>query len=476
MSEIRCPACNSILKSFKSIPLHTSKCKAWNLNILGPVEAFNWDLYFKRNLYADGQIENKDYVICQVCKEEGIDLRKRRLIDHIQCRHNLTEDGYIQKYPHNSIRLDATYELRKNSVQEHYGVDNVFQSEEIKKQLKETMVEKYGVDNPLKCQAIREAIKKTNLERYGVENPFASEVIKEKIRLTSIERYGVDNPNKSSLVREKTKTTIRNKHGVDYYYQSKDFKTKTKGTCLERYDADHHMKSDIGRKRYIKKSQELLGSDYAFTSKEIRQKAYENNLTNHGGKHSQQCPEILAKAKVTWLEKYGVDNPSKCDLIKEKIKEVWLAKYGVPFPPQSLFINKEGPNKLEQLVDSLSPYYVVYAGDGSYWVRCKGSTRSRNPDFVVLGDEQFKRYLKGEKLNNLRTSATIEVFGDYWHSEKFTGMDRKTHEQDVINYYKRAGIDCLVLWEGNIHRDSNAAKKKITKFLNDWMSETLLFT
>jgi len=39
--------------------------------------------------------------------------------------------------------------------------------------------------------------------------------------------------------------------------------------------------------------------------------------------------------------------------------------------------------------------FVVYAGDGSYWIRHKGTSRSRNPDFVILKPKQLKAYQEG---------------------------------------------------------------------------------
>jgi hypothetical protein len=47
--------------------------------------------------------------------------------------------------------------------------------------------------------------KKTNLEKYGVENPFQSEEIKGKIKNANLEKYGVENPQQNKNIKEKTK-------------------------------------------------------------------------------------------------------------------------------------------------------------------------------------------------------------------------------------------------------------------------------
>jgi len=67
---------------------------------------------------------------------------------------------------------------------------------------------------------------------------------------------------------------------------------------------------------------------------------------------------------------------------------------------------------------------LVYAGDGSYWVSPKSGT-PRNPDFILLKPHQFEAHRIGTPLNDLRTSAVVEVFGDYWHSPERIGKDRK---------------------------------------------------
>ena len=213
-----------------------------------------------------------------------------------------------------------------------------------------------------------------------------------------------------------------------------------------------------------------LGVANPLSDPTIFQKSYDTNLANHGGRHSQQCPEVLAKARATWMEKYGVDNPSKHEDVKARIKEVWLAKYGVPFPPQSLWMNREQtfPTGPEKVVDGLSPECVAYAGDGSYWVRHKGSSRARNPDFVVLSRDQVALYREGAKLNDLRTSAVIEVFGDYWHGPARTGKQRGAHKREVERFYASAGIVCLVLWESEVKGHPKRVGERIQAFLREW--------
>jgi len=126
------------------------------------------------------------------------------------------------------------------------------------------------------------------------------------------------------------------------------------------------------------------------------------------------------------------------------------------------------PNKIEKLADELSPACVVYAGDGSYWVRHKGSSKARNPDFVFLKPEQLKAYQEGVILNDLRTSAILEIFGDYWHGPAKTGKSRGDHRKEVIDYYARANIRCLVIWESELKKNPKRCAQRILRFLKSW--------
>ena len=75
-------------------------------------------------------------------------------------------------------------------IKEKYGVDNVFQSDEIKQKIRKTNKEKYGNECASKTNIVKDKIKQTCLEKYGVEAALASDIIRKKIEETNIDRYG----------------------------------------------------------------------------------------------------------------------------------------------------------------------------------------------------------------------------------------------------------------------------------------------
>ena len=454
---VQCPACNKTI-AVKGIPKHTNGCPKWAEVVGVPPSEFNFNRHFKRGLYAEGAVEGGDFVVCALCPDH----RAKRLADHLKCVHGLTVVQYRERHPEALTAARGPQRQREATVRERYGVANVSQDEGVRELLRE----RSRATEP-EVVAKRKA---TNLRRYGHENPFGGEAVQEKIRETMVERHGAANPQQVPEIRERTLATTKERHGSEYAFTAPGFPEQFKATSQENWGADHPMQSEEGKKRWEEGTQEKLGVPNPLSDPDIWQKSYQTNLANHGGVHSQQCPEVLAKARATWMEKYGEDNPAKVEAVKIRIKEVWMGKYGVPFPPQSLWLNRElsFPNKLEQAVDALAPSHVVYAGDGSYWIQYKGASRARNPDFVVLKPDQVQAYRDGAKLNGLRTSAIIEVFGDYWHGPAKTGKSREEHKREVVGYYERCGVVCLVVWESEVKKHPKRVAGRILRFLKRW--------
>lgn len=468
--SIQCPSCSKKIAPRK-IHEHTSSCAEWKAQYGAPVPYFKYDPFVthRKPLYEEAAVEGVDFVRCLLCWQYGWDFRFSRLTSHIK-NHQITVEEYESQFPSAKVRLEKTTEKRVETTKEKYGVDNVSQSDEVKARMVETYQERYGVDHPSHDPGIRARQIEGVRKKYGVDNPFQAGKIKKRIKEKMLENWGVENPAHSEEIQERKKETIQERYGVDFYLQTEEFQEKFKESSRENWGADHPMQTEQGIKRWEEGNLSKYGVRSALLLPEVQKKAYETNLANHGGIHSQQCPEILEKAKKTWLEKYGVDNPSKAEEVKIRIKQVWEGKYGVPFPPQSLWINQNHafPNKVEQEADSLSPTRVVYAGDGSYWVRHKGASKARNPDFVFLTQKQLEAYQEGTSLNDLRTSATLEIFGDYWHGPKMTGKSREEHQKEVIDYYARANIRCLVIWESELKKNPKRVSERIHKFFEEW--------
>lgn len=147
-------------------------------------------------------------------------------------------------------------------------------------------------------------------------------------------------------------------------------------------------------------------------------------------KYLREHPEIKAKIHSDMAK----DKYSKTmkELFKDKeYKEDRLRKMrkGVS---QHIKPNKV-ETKLLKLLNIACPY--EYKFTGNYDVIIGGKC----PDFTNINGKK--------KL--------IEVYGDYWHSEKKIGRTKEKEELYRKEHYLKYGYDCLILWEREINSLSN---------------------
>ena len=104
--------------------------------------------------------------------------------------------NYLLENKKSTIHKDCCRGCKKYKIvetaQDKYGVNSVFQLDEVKERIAETNLEKYGATNPFGSQLIQDRIRKTNIERYGVAKPLQNKDILQKVSDTCKERYGVD--------------------------------------------------------------------------------------------------------------------------------------------------------------------------------------------------------------------------------------------------------------------------------------------
>lgn len=142
-------------------------------------------------------------------------------------RYNLSTK-VVNKYACSSV--ECSNQKIKDVCQSKWGVNNPFQSGEVKEKIKKTLVEKYGVEHPMFMEQTKDKIKMTCLERYGVNSYTKSDECKEKIKSTCLERYGVEHALQVNEFREKGYQTNLKKWGVKYNQLSEEVREKTKNT------------------------------------------------------------------------------------------------------------------------------------------------------------------------------------------------------------------------------------------------------
>jgi hypothetical protein len=140
---------------------------------------------------------------------------------------------YLQKYHFNKDRC-GYYSCVKCSDNIKYGADNVsqseiikdkkketeyvFQSDKLQDNIKKTKLERYGNENFTN----RKKSNETCLEKYGVENVSQSDIIKKRKCETSIINYGVEYPSQNKDVfnkQQKSALRLIKYKNTDLYYQ-----------------------------------------------------------------------------------------------------------------------------------------------------------------------------------------------------------------------------------------------------------------
>ncbi len=164
------------------------------------------------------------------------------------------------------------------------------------------------------------------------------------------------------------------------------------------------------------------------------------------------------------------NSPIECEKSEKKAKESYNKRYGID--SRGSAFPHDSKNKCEELIDNITPDNVIFS-DRKYYVALKNKEWVKNPDFIVVENDKVNDYKKDIEKNgflkdrNLKKSIkkVIEHFGDYWHGECKTGIKNDLHEKQIIENYKKVGIDCLVIWEHEL-KDIDSLKIKINNFLD----------
>lgn len=417
---VTCPHCGREFKGPKLSSRHLSKC---NPSLRVPVPP------------------------C-LCGHESTSLtqmkRHRRVCDVWQTRdkHIVKEarrkSTLLEKYGVDTPRKVAEFEQRRTStIREKYGADNVFSKDssifdkvqkslegnrfryekgdpnnpfsdpEIQKRIPGILLEKYGADSPQKVPEIRERTKQTNFERYGVEEILSSPEIRAKVRDTCEERYGGPAPSCDPEILEKARQTNLERWGVEWTCQHEDVRQKQYAAMVEKYGS-HFFASEEGKEVARQGMEDLYGTWHPSLNPELRQKAVDTFRSNY--------PDVEWPCMLAW--------------------------------------DSVGPNGFETRIASLFPEAgpeIEFTGNRTFWVKLRSLGRNKNPDFVVRPFRKFRK--------------VIECFGDYFHSEEFTGKTPQNHEEEIVQAYAKEDIACLVIWESELRSDSEGVRFRIENFL-----------
>jgi len=354
---------------------------------------------------------------------------------------------------------------RKQTMLNRYGVENPAHSKESVEKRKQTNLKRYGAENPFSKESsvfekVQEALDGKRPILKGKDNPFAWESVQDKIKQTNLEKYGVVNPQQNDGVKAKTLATNLERYGGTLF-GSAELRAKIEATNIERYGVPIPSMSEEVMEKVVATNMERYGVPYTSAVEEFRQKQLKTMIENYGS-HYFASEQGKGEIRATMMDRYGVEFPGAIEGHWGKVQDTLKARYGVEFP--ILLMSQKEMNKFESRVASYSDN-LTFTGNGAYW-RFLPSKKNfdgsiggfKNPDFVVCVSDDPEHPYRG-------ATKVVECFGRYWHSQALTGMSKEEHERNTIEAYAEVGLDCLVIWEGDIRSDEESVIVKVGRFL-----------
>ena len=194
--------------------------------------------------------------------------------------------------------------------------------------------------------------KNTCLQKYGVENLFNSTDIKNKIKITNLAKYGVEYSTQSEIVKNKSKQTCLQKYGVEHQMLLLETHNKIRQTCLKKYGvenpsqvpeiADTKCKNSYRRKTYIFPSGNQIacqGYEPFALKKLIKDELINETDIVTGAKN---VPEIWYDDEAGKKHRHYVDIfiPSQNRMVE--VKSTWTAEK----KKDNIFLKQEAGKKL----------------------------------------------------------------------------------------------------------------------------------
>jgi len=169
--------------------------------------------------------------------------------------------------------------------------------------LQRSFIEKYGVTNPMYLPDIKDKLKRTTQIKYGVDHIFQSHDIQKQIKDTCIEKYGVDNPMKDPSIVQNQRDNLLMKTGYNCILSIPEIKNQIKQTCLDKYGHTSYLHSDEYKQHYHQlNKQKMIDKIHAY-AKDVDIEII-NDLSNYNnnldGDITFKCNKCGTEYKRCW--------------------------------------------------------------------------------------------------------------------------------------------------------------------------------
>jgi hypothetical protein len=259
---------------------------------------------------------------------------------------------------------------------------------------------------------IRESCKKKSIELFGVENPFQSDEIKHKIRQTNLQKYGVENYTQTDAWKQFATSRVH----------TPETRRKIQKTNQAKYGANSFTASSLGKLQARKK---LITRWYG--SWEIYLDKLQNNHvvcnTTEDQFYTQQSIEFSCQLCGTVWTELGVVMPI-CDVCqttlsmsgRSKLEESlfsWLTSIGISFIPNKVFTNECGK---KYSIDAFIPDMNVGIEMNGLWWHSE-----------LHGKKDSKYHVEKLKFFSDKGIRIINIFEDEWNKKSSIVKSKLLH-------------------------------------------------
>lgn len=292
-------------------------------------------------------------------------------------------------------------------------------------------------------------------EKYGVDNVFKNEDVKKNIKATNQKKYGFDYAAQSKEVKDKQKATCIEKYGVPTPFQMKDFQEKSIQTCREKYGYDHASQSPEVKAKVNSTYKDKTGYENPSHNPEVIDKRRETNFKNFGGKWFTQTDEMIDINHNYFLDRhkniigetdstYIVEcNDDKCTLCENKSFEIDKTMY-----------------KQRSQVLTMCPIKSPIMGNASYaetelldYIKSIYDGEIKTGDHSIISPLELDIVIPDKHI-------AIEFNGVFWHSD-FNPRMHKTYHRDKSLKCIEKGYQLLHIWEDDWYGRKDVIKDYI---------------
>lgn len=310
-----------------------------------------------------------------------------------------------------------------------------------------TCLYKYGVEHNSQIPEVKqkmhtkeavEKMKNTNRVKYGVDCIFQREDVIQKAKINS----------HTDIVNNKRKQTIQNKYNVNSILEikeihdkgveaskSKEVHDKIKQTNLNKYGVTNPL-----QQQYVK---DKLKSNE--TKQKRNQSIINTNMTKYDVQWPAQRAEVIDKQIETNLNKYGTKSFLETDICKNKFTEIknnLIDNYiQNNYTPRLHLISKYGqgwlslniPEIIDKGIAFIDNKYIKQIEDYYYRDRTNRSNSNIEQEIYTYIRQIYTGPLKKNNRNIIypfeldyyfpELNLAIEINGTYWHSNLFKDKD-----------------------------------------------------